>query len=281
MPPPPEKANYIGLVRLSDNIVLASVFSRTALPSQKAPVERFFLESIQNNKPFKDKWRKKQSLDVQPGNFFLQVDYNFAYGAWLKGGVSDTNGWDFMKEAISLSKEFGAGMSSQGALELNKDLKKPLRDLMDELNDRTDTVGDAQLKIENVQVQMQDNMRKMMGNQQDVESLEASSQDLSRNAAMFQTSASSARKQAQRRSLKMKLCVAIIVLAVICFIVIEFIWPYSHFTREGMNDMSGDADAEKVMPAPVSVAPDDEERRRRILRTTGTSSFSIIPFFMF
>lgn len=222
MPPSAEKASYIGLVRLTDNTVLASVFSKTALSSQKATVERFFLETIQSNKPFEDKWRQKQSLDMLPGNFFLQIEYNFAFGGWLRNGVSDTSAWDFMKEAISLSKEFGTGMNSQGALALNKDLKKPLRDLMDELNDRSDAVGDTQVKIENVQFQMQDNMRKMMGNQQDLESLEESSEEMNRSATMFQTSATSARKQAQRRSMKIKCLAGVVIVSIIAYIIITF-----------------------------------------------------------
>jgi len=280
----PEKASYVGLVRLEDNTVLASVFGKTVQSSQKATIERFFLETLQNNKPFEEKWREKNSLDMLPGNFFLQVEYNFAFGGWLKNGVSDTSAWDFMKEAISLCKEFGSGMNSQGALALNKDLKKPLRDLMDELNDRTDAVGDVQLKIDNVQFQMQDNMRKMMGNTQDLEALEESSEEMNKHASMFQTSASSVRKQAERRNLKVKCIIALVVTAVIAYIIIQFTGVPS-LTSEDAAACRINSDCEYGVECidgrcgdTVRIAPDAKSNTETPKpTTTDTSSTGVTP----
>eukprot|EP00397_Hematodinium_sp_SG-2012_P047990 GEMP01054800.1.p1 GENE.GEMP01054800.1~~GEMP01054800.1.p1 ORF type:complete len:221 (+),score=41.32 GEMP01054800.1:43-705(+) len=218
-----EKASYLGVVRVSDQVVLASVFTNNVASSQKTAMERFFLEAVQNRKgKIEDRRKERVTIGVLPGDLYLYIEYKFAFGGWLKHGVSDTTAWAFMKDAALLTKNC-PNISSAGSLGLQPDLKKPFRDMMRQFGiSQKSAVDNAQSKIDHAQAVMQDNMRKMVENQKDLESLEESSVNMTRTASLYQTNARALRRNIEMRTFRIQLMIGVVLTAIIIYIIVQF-----------------------------------------------------------
>jgi len=233
--PADERCSYIGLVRLSDQTVLASVFSTSALSSQKAQIERAFLSILQKKKPFDNRYRESFPVDNLSGQLFLQVDYNFAFGLWIKNKPSESFTWDFIRNLVKETKDHGEAMNSESSLALNKELKKPYRLMMDEFNSDKDAIGDIQIKAEQVNIQMADNMKTIVGNVGEAENLEEKSKDLHDSSNQFQSKATAFKRKSIWENIKVKgtmIVVVLITLTVILYATVPADWYTPAATTE-------------------------------------------------
>jgi hypothetical protein len=112
---------------------------------------------------------------------------------------------------------------SAPAESLSRASKKSMKDIMskyDSPNGATDKTTEVRQKVEQVQGIMQDNVRKMLDNQTNVESLEEKTDGMSKQANQFLKQSVDLRRQMQLRNLKLKIIIGIIVTAIIIYILV-------------------------------------------------------------
>jgi len=157
-----------------------------------------------------------------PETFYLTVHEDCAFASWLRQGVTDTVATNLMREAIRLSKTVDQKMRSEGSLGVQSELKKPFRQLMKDFGNEVTVMERTQSKLDDVTLVMQDNVRKMIENQKDLESLEENSSNLNKTASLYQSTSTSLRKNVQYRTLRVQIAIAIFVILVIVYIVLQF-----------------------------------------------------------
>lgn len=217
-----ERASYLGAVRLSDQVVLASVFTSSVPSSQKATIERLLLETVQGRGGnMTDRWKERLTIGVLPGDLYLYVEQKVIFGSWIKQGASDTAIWTLMKDAAVLFSNC-SGKCGNGSLAMQGELKKPYRQLLNTFCSEKNSVDRAQGKVDEAAAMMQENMRKLIENQKGLESLEENSAKMNRTASLYQMNARSLRRNMEMRMLRLRAMIAFVVLLVISYIVYQF-----------------------------------------------------------
>ena len=106
---------------------------------------------------------------------------------------------------------------------LSRASKKGMKDLMlryDSPGGPTDKTTEVRQKVEQVQGIMQENVKKMLDNQTNVESLEEKTDGMSKQANQFLKQSVDLRRQMQLRNLKLKIVLGIIITAVIVYVIV-------------------------------------------------------------
>jgi hypothetical protein len=136
---------------------------------------------------------------------------------------SDKLAWqlvdEFMKEMVTLHGE--ATLLSAPAESLSRASKKSMKDTMakyDSPDGSMDRTTEVRQKVEQVQGIMQDNVKKMLDNQTNVETLEEKTDGMSKQANQFLKQSVDLRRQMQLRNLKLKIIIGIIATAIIVYI---------------------------------------------------------------
>lgn len=223
------RISYLAAARLKDRAVLCSNFSTNISSRERSEIETAFFAALQaEGQTMQGLARKTRQVSAVGGKLFILSDARgqVVFASCINDpNFSDKLSWqlteDFMKETVALHGE--ATLMSAPAESLSRASKKSMKDIMakyDSPNGATDKTTEVRQKVEQVQGIMQDNVRKMLDNQTNVESLEEKTDGMSKQANQFLKQSVDLRRQMQLRNLKLKIIIGIIVTAIIIYILV-------------------------------------------------------------
>lgn len=223
------RISYLAAARLKDRAVLCSNFSTNISSRERSEIETAFFAALQaEGQTMQGLARKTRQVSAVGGKLFILSDARgqVVFACCINDtNFSDKLSWqlteDFMKETVALHGE--ATLMSAPAESLSRASKKSMKDIMskyDSPNGATDKTTEVRQKVEQVQGIMQDNVRKMLDNQTNVESLEEKTDGMSKQANQFLKQSVDLRRQMQLRNLKLKIIIGIIVTAIIIYILV-------------------------------------------------------------
>ena len=223
------RISYVAAARLKDRAVLCSNFSTNISSRERSEIETAFFAALQaEGQSMQGSSRKTRQVSAVGGKLFIMADGKgqVVYTSCINDpNFSDKMAWqlveEFMKEMIALHGE--AMLLSAPAESLSRASKKAMRDITAKY-DGTIGAGDrtteVRQKVEQVQGIMQENVKRMLDNQTNVESLEEKTDGMSKQANQFLKQSVDLRRQMQLRNLKLKIILGIIVTAILVYIIV-------------------------------------------------------------
>lgn len=225
-----ERVVFVGVVRVTDGALLASVFSDSKLAAQeKQQLERQFLQTCQQqrgsvNPEFKSKVRLEYPCS---GNLFVKSGSEMSKHCLFACGVKDESypdrlAYSCLQEVVErVHMTQGDSLHHLGSLSLTKPLKKPLREIMKKFQDadRNKTL-EVQEKVDELKDTMQDNVRRILETHHTLDNLEQRTDNMSQQANQFLKQSVDLRRAIQWRNLKLKLLSGLIGLSVITYFVL-------------------------------------------------------------
>ena len=175
--------------------------------------------------------RKTRQVSAVGGKLYILADGRgqIVFASCINdANFSDKLAWqlteEFMKETVALHGD--ATLLSAPAESLSRASKKSMKDLMSKYDSPNgsaaggDKTTEVRQKVEQVQGIMQDNVKKMLDNQTNVESLEEKTDGMSKQANQFLKQSVDLRRQMQLRNLKLKIVLGIIITAIIVYVIV-------------------------------------------------------------
>lgn len=222
------RISYLAAARLKDKAVLASNFSTNISSRERSEIETAFFAALQaEGQTMQSSARRTRQVSAIGGKLYMMADGrggNVFVACINDPNFSEKVAWqlteEFMKETQALH---GDTLMTAPAESLSRASKKGMKDLMarfDAPGGPTDKTMEVRQKVEQVQGIMQDNVKKMLDNQTNVESLEEKSDGMSKQANQFLKQSVDLRRQMQLRNLKLKIVLGIIVTAVIVYVIV-------------------------------------------------------------
>jgi hypothetical protein len=223
------RISYLAAARLKDRAVLCSNFSTNISSRERSEIETAFFAALQaEGQSMQGNARKTRQVSAVGGKLFIISDGRgqIVFTSCINDpNFSDKLAWqlvdEFMKEMVTLHGE--ATLLSAPAESLSRASKKSMKDMMakyDSPDGSMDRTTEVRQKVEQVQGIMQDNVKRMLDNQTNVESLEEKTDGMSKQANQFLKQSVDLRRQMQLRNLKLKIIIGIIVTAIIVYIIV-------------------------------------------------------------
>jgi hypothetical protein len=223
------RISYLASARLKDRAVLCSNFSTNISSRERSEIETAFFAALQaEGQTMQGLARKTRQVSAVGGKLYIMSDARgqIVFASCINdANFSDKIAWqlteEFMKETVALHGE--ATLMSAPAESLSRASKKSMKDIMqkyDSSSAPSDKTTEVRQKVEQVQGIMQENVRKMLDNQTNVESLEEKTDGMSKQANQFLKQSVDLRRQMQLRNLKLKIIIGIIVTAIIVYILV-------------------------------------------------------------
>ena len=227
------RISYLACARLKDRAVLASNFSTNISSRERSEIETAFFAALQaEGQTMQSHARKTRQVSAVGGKLYILSDARgqVVFASCINDpNFSDKMAWqmneEFMKETQAMH---GDALLSAPAESLTRASKKSMKDMMAKFDSPNGTVGmdktqEVRQKVEQVQGIMQDNVKKMLDNQTNVESLEEKSDGMSKQANQFLKQSVDLRRQMQLRNLKMKIILGIVITAVLVYVIIAIV----------------------------------------------------------
>jgi hypothetical protein len=225
------RISYVAAARLKDRAVLCSNFSTNIYSRERSEIETAFFAALQaEGQNMQGSARKTRQVSAVGGKLFMMADGKgqIVFTSCINDpNFSDRLAWqlvdEFMKEMVALHGE--GTLLSAPAESLSRASKKAMRDLMAKYDapvgaGASDKTTEVRQKVEQVQGIMQENVKRMLDNQTNVESLEEKTDGMSKQANQFLKQSVDLRRQMQLRNLKLKIILGIIVTAVLVYIIV-------------------------------------------------------------
>lgn len=220
-----ENVTFVGVGRLRDQCILATLHERMP-SSDKAELDTAFsgfLSEAASRMAAGGRDKRKLGFGV----IYLAADNEgvCVYGVVVKGpDYPDRHAFNLLGELMTIVQGQGSG-SSVKELEaggLSRSLKRAVKDLMDRYDkpaafDRTSSVRS---KVESVKDAMQENVKKILENQANVETLQNKTENLASSASQFNKSAGDLSRMMWWRKVKVSILLGIVGLAIIGYIVL-------------------------------------------------------------
>lgn len=225
------RISYLAAARLKDRAVLCSNFSTNISSRERSEIETAFFAALQSEgQSMQGNARKTRQVSAVGGKLFILSDGRgqVVFTSCINDpNFSDKLSWqlveEFMKEMITLHGE--ATLLSAPAESLSRASKRTMKEIMGKYDapagaGPSDRTTEVRQKVEQVQGIMQDNVKRMLENQTNVESLEEKTDGMSKQANQFLKQSVDLRRQMQLRNLKLKIILGIIVTAILVYIIV-------------------------------------------------------------
>ena len=226
------RISYLACARLKDRGVLCSNFSTNISSRERSEIETAFFAALQaEGQTMQGSTRKTRQVSAVGGKLYILADGRgqIVFASCINdANFSDKLAWqlteEFMKETVALHGD--ATLLSAPAESLSRASKKSMKDLMSKYDSPNgsaaggDKTTEVRQKVEQVQGIMQDNVKKMLDNQTNVESLEEKTDGMSKQANQFLKQSVDLRRQMQLRNLKLKIVLGIIITAIIVYVLV-------------------------------------------------------------
>lgn len=224
-----ERIVFIGLARVTDGALLASIFTESKMASQeKQQFERQFLQTCQAQRGRSNTDFKTRVILEYPcqGHMFVKagkdVSAHCLYAIGIRdAGYSERLAYQCLGEVTErVHMTQGDSLHHLSSLSLTKPLKKPIRDIMKryQLADK-DKAFEVQGKVEELKENMQDNVRRILETHHNLENLEQRTDNMSRQADQFLKQSVDLRRAIQWRNLKLKLMMGAVSASILTYFV--------------------------------------------------------------
>lgn len=225
-----ERIVFVGLARVTDGALLASIFVDSKMASQeKQQLERQFLQTCQQQRGSVSAEMRERVILEYPcqGNMFIRAGSDLSRNCLYACGIRDPGYPDRVayqclaevQERVHMTQ--GDSLQSVGSLALSKPLKKPVREIIKkyQLADK-DKTTEVQGKVDELKSNMQNNVRTLLDTQHNLENLEQRTETMTRQADQFLKQSVDLRRAIQWRNMKLKIVIALLTGAVIAYFVI-------------------------------------------------------------
>lgn len=227
--PGQERVCFVGVARVSDGALLASVFVDSKMASQeKQQLERQFLQRCQAQRASVNPDFKAKDMLEYPcqGNLFVQggsgVSKHCLYAVGVRDpGYPDTLAYKCLIEVMErVHQTQGDSLHELSSLSLSKPLKKPIRQIIAqfEFADR-DKTYEVQQKVDELKDNMQDNVRRILETHQNLENLEQRTDNMSRQADQFLKQSVELRRAIQWRNTKLRVLIGSVCAACLTYLI--------------------------------------------------------------
>lgn len=217
------KISFIGIGRIRDQTTLGSVFNWIQSAERNQIESSFKSYLLDASTRFAAGSREKRNYPG--GTMYLLADRELCclYAVAIKAGnYPERHAFALLTEVIDcVNKNLeGRSLNSLEAGILTRQLKKPLRDLIDRYDNPAnfDKTAEVQGKVDNVKGVMSDNIRKVMENHENIEKLEEKTDNLNQQAAQFNRSAGDLRRLMWMRKMKVTILLVLVGLAIVAYI---------------------------------------------------------------
>ncbi|CAD7923073.1 unnamed protein product [Amoebophrya sp. A25] len=213
-----ERIVFVGLARVTDGALLASIFVDSKMASQeKQQFERQFLQACQAQRGITNPdFRTRTTLEYPcQGNMFVMAGRDLSSHCLYSIGIRDSAyperlAYACLGEVLErVHMTQGDSLHHLSSLSLTKPLKKPIREIIKryQLADR-DKTFEVQGKVEELKENMQDNVRRILETHHNLENLEQRTDNMSRQADQFLKQSVDLRRAIQWRNMKLKMIMA-------------------------------------------------------------------------
>mmetsp|Transcript_67202 Transcript_67202/g.190095 ORF Transcript_67202/g.190095 Transcript_67202/m.190095 type:complete len:232 (+) Transcript_67202:105-800(+) len=221
---------FLGVVRIRDQVTLASCFDKSALNEEKKGFEGALASIMERASTAYPGWRERAECRECDGVLHAFAD---AQGLCLVvAGIRDAQYPD--RVVVQMLRELADKVkNSQGdeiiaearAGGLSTPLRKLMRDLMKTYNDAGghDKTTEVRQQVDQLKGIMQDNVKRILETHVTLEGLENSSGSMSTQANRFLRQSVDLRRQIQYRNLKIKAIAGLCVGAVVAYVVTMFV----------------------------------------------------------
>jgi len=226
------RISYVSAARVKDRAVLCSNFSTSISSRERSEIETAFFAALQaEGQTMQGHARKTRQVSAVGGKLYILADGRgqIVYTSCINDpNFSDKLAWqmndEFMKEIQAMH---GDALLSAPAESLTRASKKSMRDIVARYDNQAgaamDKTTEVRQKVEQVQGIMQENVKKMLDNQTNVESLEEKTDGMSKQANQFLKQSVDMRRQMQLRNLKLKIILGIVIAAVLIYVIIAIV----------------------------------------------------------
>jgi len=168
---------------------------------------------------------ERQKCNTQNGAWFCRADTNgLVFMALCNPNYPERHAYNLINEAQEEIEKI-PNYYDETEVTISKLAKRVLPSLLKKYDDLSsiDNVHAAQAKANEVQSIMGNNIRGMMDNMQNLETLEKKSSDMQSQAQMFSSDSTKLARIMYIRALKIKIIVVLLVIAVLLFIIIPIV----------------------------------------------------------
>jgi len=168
---------------------------------------------------------ERQKCNTQNGAWFCRADTNgLVFMALCNPNYPERHAYNLINEAQEEIEKI-PNYYYETEVTISKLAKRVLPSLLKKYDDLSsiDNVHAAQAKANEVQSIMGNNIRGMMDNMQNLETLEKKSSDMQSQAQMFSSDSTKLARIMYIRALKIKIIVVLLVIAVLLFIIIPIV----------------------------------------------------------
>lgn len=224
-----ERIVFVGLARVTDGALLASIFVDSKMSSQeKQQYERQFLQTTQAQRGQSNPEFKTRVILEYPcqGSMFVKVGSGPSAQCLYTLGIRDPgyperlayNCLNEVMERVHMTQ--GDSLAHLSSLSLSKTLKKPIREIIRryQFADK-DKAFEVQVKVDELKDNMSENVRKILETHQNLETLEQRTDGMSKQADQFLKQSVDLRRSIQWRNLKLKLMIGCTGLATLTYMV--------------------------------------------------------------
>jgi len=168
---------------------------------------------------------ERQKCNTQNGAWFCRADSNgLVFMALCNPNYPERHAYNLINEAQEEIEKI-PNYYDETEVTISKLAKRVLPSLLKKYDDLSsiDNVHAAQAKANEVQSIMGNNIRGMMDNMQNLETLEKKSSDMQSQAQMFSSDSTKLARIMYIRALKIKIIVVLLVIAILLFIIIPIV----------------------------------------------------------
>jgi len=168
---------------------------------------------------------ERQKCNTQNGAWFCRADSNgLVFMALCNPNYPERHAYNLINEAQEEIEKI-PNYYDETEVTISKLAKRVLPSLLKKYDDLSsiDSVHAAQSKANEVQSIMGNNIRGMMDNMQNLETLEKKSSDMQSQAQMFSSDSTKLARIMYIRALKIKIIVVLLVIAILLFIIIPIV----------------------------------------------------------
>lgn len=185
--------------------------------------QRIFKEYCKN---IEIKYEKNNKIVVEDGIYYCTISpSNIFYLALIEGNYPERRVFqmidEFKRDNIHLL------VDEKG--ELNKPGKQALKGIISQY-DNNDLIGDINGNINEIKIEMQTNVRKVLGNTEDLQALDNKANKIKDNANMFKKDAANLQRKTCWQNFKWTIILVLVVIALLCIIVVPLVVKASALT---------------------------------------------------
>jgi len=177
---------------------------------------RIFKEYCKN---IENKYEKNNKIVAEDGIFYCTISpSNIFYLALMEGNYPERRVFQMIDEC----KRDNIHLLVDEKGELNKPGKQALKSIISQY-DNNDMIGDINGNINEIKIEMQHNVRKVLGNTEDLQELDNKANKIKDNANIFKKDAANLKRKTCWQNFKWTIILVLVVIALLCIIVVPLV----------------------------------------------------------